>query len=101
MHMKKKIVVIVGALLAFAAIAMLVKSNTETAKVRCTSKEACLNNPNCQCYCSVKCGPRDKKPTDTPTWIKNDPLGHHCYCAERDLRLKKNCKAEQGVLDNE
>lgn len=50
------------------------------------NKRACqdLNN-SCQCYCSWKCGPRDKQPDDKPIYVENDPAGIYCYCKQRDL----------------
>ncbi len=69
-------------------------------KPRCTNQISCKNNPKCQCYCSVKCGPRDKKPTDKPIWVEKDELGHHCYCADRDWNLRNQCPIEKGVLDS-
>jgi hypothetical protein len=79
-----------------AALELQAKPN----KPRCTNQVSCKNNPNCQCYCSVKCGPRDKKPTDKPIWVENDDLGHHCYCADRDWNLRNQCPVEKGVLDS-
>ncbi len=72
----------------------------EPAKARCTDQISCKNNPKCQCYCSVKCGPRDKKSTDNPIWVEKDNLGHHCYCADRDWNLRNQCPIEKGVLDS-
>lgn len=69
-------------------------------KPRCKTQISCKNNPKCQCYCSVKCGPRDKKPTDQPIWVEKDELGHHCYCADRDWKLRNQCAVEKGVLDS-
>lgn len=69
-------------------------------KPRCKDMISCKNNPKCQCYCSVKCGPRDKKPTDKPIWVDKDDLGHHCYCADRDWNLRNQCPIEKGVLDS-
>lgn len=69
-------------------------------KPRCKNQMSCKNNPKCQCYCSVKCGPRDKKSTDNPIWVEKDELGHHCYCADRDWNLRNQCPVEKGVLDS-
>lgn len=58
----------------------------------CTSKEACVSDPNCQCWCSVKCGWRDKKEGDHPIYVKNDPNGKHCYCKQWDFdHYEDNC----------
>lgn len=59
----------------------------------CPTQQNCknLNNP-CKCYCSHKCGPRDKKADDRPIWIENDPEGNFCYCKQWDLdNYKKRC----------
>lgn len=74
----------------------------ETAeKPRCNDQISCKNNPKCQCYCSVKCGPRDKVPgKDQPIWVENDELGHHCYCRDRDWNLRNQCPIEKGVLNS-
>ena len=58
------------------------------------NKKGCqdLNSP-CQCYCSVKCGPRLKKSDDKPVYVENDPEGHYCYCKQWDLdNYKTKCK---------
>ena len=51
-----------------------------------------LSNP-CQCYCSKECGPRDKKPEDSPVFVENDPAGNFCYCKQWDLDeyYKRGC----------
>ena len=72
----------------------------EPAKPRCTDQVSCKNDPKCQCYCSIKCGPRDKKSTDKPIWVDKDDLGHHCYCADRDWNLRNQCPIEKGVLNS-
>lgn len=58
----------------------------------CSSKEACLNDPNCYCWCSVKCGWRKKTAQDRPVYIENDPYGKHCYCKQWDYdHYEDNC----------
>lgn len=63
----------------------------------CSSEQSCkdLDDQNCQCWCSVKCGPRAKTPEDSPIFFANpedDPYGKKCYCAPRDLELfEQNC----------
>lgn len=63
-----------------------VESRQQSAGFCGKSKRNCkdLNNP-CQCYCSWKCGPRDKQPDDKPVYVENDPAGIYCYCKQRDL----------------
>ncbi len=48
----------------------------------CSSRNA----QGCSCYCSVKCGPREIKPEDTP---KYDEETGQCFCAPRDKALYK------------
>lgn len=90
MFLKKSII----ALSMIASIG-LVYAGTESKNPRCMDKKSCLNNPNCECYCSVKCGPRKKTSKDSPIWIENDPHGHHCYCAPRDVALVNQCENEE------
>lgn len=49
----------------------------------CT-KEFCLNDPDCLCWCSQICGWRKKQPDDHPFYIENDPHGKFCYCKHWD-----------------
>jgi hypothetical protein len=63
--------------------------NAQTANL-CTSEQSCSdpNNP-CKCYCSVKCGERDKEDKDNPRIeaLPGDPMGKRCFCADRDVAL--------------
>lgn len=52
---------------------------------KCTTRESCLKNKKCQCYCSGIGGFRDKVKEDEPVYIENDPNGVHCYCKPWDL----------------
>jgi len=60
------------------------KLNTE--KTLCKGAPDCKNlkNKSCQCWCSVKGGPRDKKPSDRPVYYDVDVNGKHCYCKQWD-----------------
>lgn len=57
---------------------------------RCKTKESCLNNPNCQCYCSGIAGYRDKIEEDNPVYVETneyiDSNGEavHCFCKPWD-----------------
>lgn len=58
----------------------------------CKSKDSCLTDPNCECWCSVKCGYRKKTSKDHPVYIKDDPNGKHCYCKQWDAdHYEDNC----------
>ena len=81
--------------LLFILIAFPISNTMLDAKV-CHDKESCLTDPSCQCYCSVKCGYRDKKPgIDKPVYIKEGINGVHCFCKEADLK-----EYENGVCRN-
>ena len=54
-------------------------------KALCTRGTCSKKNANsCSCYCSVKCGPREITPEDTP---KYDEETGQCFCAPRDKAL--------------
>lgn len=73
-------------LLLLALVAFSLNNTVLNAQV-CNDKESCLTDPSCQCYCSVKCGYRDKKPgIDNPVYIEEGIDGIHCFCKETDLR---------------
>ena len=58
----------------------------------CASKEACLNDPNCLCWCSQICNWRKKTADDHPFYVENDPYGKFCYCKQWDYdHYKDNC----------
>jgi hypothetical protein len=65
------------------------------AKKVCTNVKECADLYNsCQCYCSRKCGFRDKQTDDTPIFVPNDPAGHYCYCKQWDLDNVDACQPE-------
>lgn len=64
----------------------------------CGSKQACLNDPNCQCWCSQLCGWRKKTSEDRPIYVENDPNGKFCYCKQWDYdHYKDNCVDGKNV----
>lgn len=72
-------------------------------KPLCTKGMCSKNNAQaCQCYCSVKCGPREIKPGDTP---KYDEVDKQCFCAPRDKALYKrnscDIKEKQKLAEQE
>lgn len=76
--------------LFFASVPMF--ANQESKKPPCTTKEACLNDPDCFCWCSQACGWRKKTPEDHPVYIENDPYGKFCYCKQWDFdHYEDNC----------
>lgn len=59
------------------------------------NKKECVENLECECYCSRKCGPRKKEVDDIPVYIANDPAGHYCYCNQWDVdNYDEYCKKE-------
>ena len=64
----------------------------------CSSEESCLKDPNCECWCSQKCGFRKKEKGDHPVYIKNDPNGKYCYCKQWDVdHYEENCVQGKDV----
>lgn len=51
--------------------------------------------PPCQCYCSVKCGPRAMEADDAPFY---DDEHDQCFCKERDYQLyvKNGCSTQKN-----
>jgi len=69
-------------------------------KSTCQTKESCQNDPNCQCWCSQKCGYRKKGASDNPVYVKNDANGKFCYCKKWDAKnYKNNCKLNKKVKE--
>lgn len=72
----------------------------EKAKAPCASREACLNDPNCRCWCSQICKFRKKNKTDHPTYVENDPNGKFCYCKQWDIdHYEENCILHKNVKE--
>jgi hypothetical protein len=85
-------------LLLFASINIF--GNQEAKKQPCVSKEACLNDPNCLCWCSQICNWRKKTPEDHPVYIENDPYGKFCYCKQWDFdHYEDNCIYGRNVQE--
>jgi hypothetical protein len=68
---------------------------------RCT-KETCLNDPKCLCWCSQICNWRKKEPDDHPVYIENDPHGKFCYCKQWDYdHYMDNCIEGKHIKEPE
>ncbi len=72
--------------------------------VICPTKQTCQDmKNNCKCWCSHKCGPRDKEADDSPVYVNDDKHGNFCYCKQWDLDnvgrciVKPNANAEPAV----
>lgn len=64
----------------------------------CVSKEQCLNDPNCLCWCSQVCNWRKKTSSDHPIYIENDPYGKFCYCKQWDFdHYEDNCIHKRNI----
>lgn len=63
--------------------------------VICPTKEDCTVINACKCWCSHKCGPRDKVKDDKPVFLMSDPNGNYCYCNQWDLDNYGRCKAKE------
>ena len=64
----------------------------------CGTKESCLNDPHCECWCSKICGFRKKETSDHPVYIENDPHGKFCYCKQWDAdHYEANCVLGEHV----
>jgi hypothetical protein len=67
---------------------------------KCQTEESCRNDPNCQCWCSQKCGFRKKDATDHPVYITKDSNGKFCYCKKWDAKnYKNNCELNKHVKE--
>lgn len=79
--------------LFLAAVGMSSCGNVKIENLPCQkTKENCLNDPNCQCWCSQKCGYRAKKAEDHLVFVENDPNGKSCYCKQWDAdHYEDNC----------
>ncbi len=70
------------------------------APAKCASKEACLNDHNCLCWCSQICGWRKKQVDDRPYYVENDPYGKFCYCKKWDYEhYVANCIEGKGIKE--
>jgi len=92
--LEKKMIFLLPLLLA----ALLSGCDLVATKGKCKTKEACLNDAKCQCWCSQKCGYRKKTTSDNPIYIENDPNGKFCYCKQWDLDLyEDNCISKEHI----
>lgn len=67
---------------------------------QCRTEDSCLKDPDCQCWCSQKCGYRKKEGTDRPVYVKNDSNGKFCYCKQWDFdNYENNCKLHKQVKE--
>ncbi len=82
------------ALLAHADDAPYKKANDTI----CPSEYNCKVTKSCQCWCSHKCGPRDKVADDKPVFLMSDPNGNYCYCNEWDLLNYDRCMVKDAAM---
>lgn len=88
-------------LLAIISLSIIAIECTK-ASSPCKTREACLNNPDCHCWCSQICGWRKKTASDHPVYIENDPYGKHCYCKLWDYEhYEDNCINRKNIKEPE
>lgn len=86
-------------LFLFVAVLFSACGSNDT-QTTCKSRESCLNDPNCQCWCSQKCGYRKKLEADHPVYVENDPNGKSCYCKQWDVDYyEENCIQGKKVAE--
>ena len=73
-------------------------SEAQDAPSDAAAQGPCMNDPNAKCWCSQKCGYRDKTDKDHPIYIENDRNGKFCYCKQWDLDyFEENCMEGQNI----
>jgi len=90
---KKPLLLVLLSIAVVAGIVMMThekggmrKRSMKSSSGSCRMGASCADmNNECQCYCSVKCGFRDKREDDKPVYVENDPNGLGCYCKQVDL----------------
>lgn len=83
-------------LLLLALLPMLMVADATVKGPICADETTCADlDSNCQCYCSRKCGYREKEVDDAPIYIKNDPTGIKCWCKQWDKDNYKRCKNKE------
>ena len=66
----------------------------------CRTEDSCINDPQCQCWCSQKCGYRKKTASDHPVYVEKDANGKTCYCKQWDLdNYVDNCEMNMRVIE--
>jgi len=67
---------------------------------QCPSREACLKDPKCLCWCSQICNYRKKTAADNPVYIEKDPNGKFCYCKQWDVdNYQNNCILKMDIKE--
>ena len=91
---KKKLICLLPLLL------FVLLSGCDKGKPICKTKEACLKDGHCRCWCSQKCGFRAKNGSDNPIYVENDPQGKFCYCKQWDFdHYEDNCISHKHVQE--
>lgn len=69
-------------------------------KAPCGTKDACMNDSNCLCWCSQICKYRKKTAADKPIYVDDDSNGKFCYCKEWDLdHYEDNCINHKNIKE--
>lgn len=86
----------------FAVLVLSACTSNQENTGDCKTQSACLNDPNCLCWCSVKCGYRQKTDKDHPMYKNKDRNGKFCYCKEWDYKMyEDNCIQNKNVQQPE
>lgn len=89
-----------GILILLLLMAVMGSCTDSKQRTPCTTKEQCLNNPDCLCWCSQICNWRKKTANDHPVYIENDPYGKFCYCKQWDYdHYEDNCINHKGIKE--
>ncbi len=66
----------------------------------CGTKETCINDPKCFCWCSQICNFRKKEKDDDPVYYEKDARGKYCYCKQWDYdNFKDNCVLHKNIKE--
>lgn len=101
-NLGREIMISKFSLLALLSVGFLAYADAPYKKANdeiCPTKENCSITNECKCWCSHKCGPRDKITTgdnpDKPVFLMSDPNGNYCYCNQWDIDNYNRCKVKE------
>lgn len=96
MQLKKNIFLLLATVLVAGC------SGSSSNSPSCATNDQCVNDPKCQCWCSVKCGYRKKTSADRPVYITDDPNGKGCYCKQWDLdNYDTRCGSNKDMMNDQ
>ena len=81
-------------------LVVLLCGGAEKKKGTPCTKETCLNDADCLCWCSQICHFRKKTASDSPVYVENDPNGKFCYCKQWDVdHYEDNCLQHKHIKE--